>query len=93
MFGAVEAMTQQAMNKYYNEGGVWRCNKNYQYGEDRWLGECFKEIGVWAMTDPFIVGDMGCAPGVWDCTDQRRAAFHHYKDLGSWMGCYRQSIR
>jgi len=93
MFGSVEAMTNQAMSKYFNEGGVSRCNKNYQYGEDRWIGECFKEIGVWAVTDALEVGDKGCAPGVWDCSDQRRAAFHHYKDLGSWMGCYRQSIR
>jgi len=89
MFGSAEAMTNQAMSKYFNKGGVWRCNKNYQFGEDRWLGECFKEIGVLPVTDPLLVGDKGC--GVFDCRDKRRAAFHHYKDLGSWMGCYRQA--
>jgi len=93
MFGSVEAMTNQAMNKYFNGGGIWRCNKNYQYGEDRWIGECFKEIGVWPVTDPLVLGDKLCVPGVWDCSDQRRAAFHHYKDLGSWMNCYRQGRR
>jgi len=93
MFGSVEAMTNQAMTKYFNEGGVWKCNKNYQFGEDRWLGECFKEIGVWPEKDPLVLGDKLCAPGVWDCNDQRRAAFHHYKDLESWLGCYRQGSK
>jgi len=93
MFGSVEAMTLQAMNRYFNGGGVWKCNKNYQYGEDRWIGECFKEIGVWPVMDPLVLGDKLCAPGVWDCSDQRRAAFDHYKDLGSWMNCYKQGKR
>jgi len=93
MFGSVEAMTLQAMNRYFNGGGVWKCNKNYQYGEDRWMGECFKEIGVLPVMDPLVLGDKLCAPGVWDCSDQRRAAFHHYKDLGSWMNCYKQGKR
>mmetsp|Transcript_117827 Transcript_117827/g.234743 ORF Transcript_117827/g.234743 Transcript_117827/m.234743 type:complete len:621 (+) Transcript_117827:53-1915(+) len=93
MFGAVEAMTREALHKYFNEGGMWRCNKNYQYGEDRWIGECFKEIGAWPVTDPLVLGDKLCVPGVWDCSDQRRAAFHHYKDLGSWMKCYHEGKR
>lgn len=93
MFGSVEAISNKAMNIYFNGGGVWRCNKNYQYGEDRWIGECFKELGVWPVLDSLVLGDKLCVPGVWDCSDQRRAAFHHYKDLGSWMECYRQALR
>lgn len=93
MFGSVEAISHQGMERYYYGGGEWRCKKNYQYGEDRWLGECFNEIGVQGVGDWHMVGDKLCIlpecgnAGCSNCGDGR-AAYHHYKSPESWLGCY-----
>eukprot|EP00419_Tripos_fusus_P072070 CAMPEP_0172902038 /NCGR_PEP_ID=MMETSP1075-20121228/167592_1 /TAXON_ID=2916 /ORGANISM="Ceratium fusus, Strain PA161109" /LENGTH=80 /DNA_ID=CAMNT_0013758559 /DNA_START=15 /DNA_END=254 /DNA_ORIENTATION=- len=79
MFGSLEAISHAGISKYMSSG-EWKCNKNYQYGEDRWLGLCLQEIGVRSFIDPRILGDKLCVPGVWSCTDGR-AAYHHYKTL------------
>jgi len=90
MFGSMEAMSNQAMDRYFKQG-VWQCNNNYQFGEDRWLGICLKSIGVWPVTDPGTLGDKLCVPGVFSCAGpDKRAAYHFYKDVGSWMNCYQQ---
>lgn len=90
MFGSVEALSNQAMSRYFNQG-VNACNNNFQFGEDRWLGLCLKSIGVWPVTDPGTLGDKLCVPGVFSCAGpDKRAAYHFYKDVGSWMNCYQQ---
>jgi len=87
MFGSVEAISHKAINKYFNGGGEQMCNNNNQYGEDRWLGECFKDLGVLPVTDVRVLGDKLCLPGIWNCGDGR-AVYHYYKNVTSWMNCY-----
>jgi hypothetical protein len=86
MFGSLEAISHAGIAKYFSDG-TWRCNKNYQYGEDRWLGLCLQELGVQSVQDGRILGDKLCAPGVWSCKDGR-AAYHHYKTKKHWLDCY-----
>mmetsp|Transcript_4509 Transcript_4509/g.14113 ORF Transcript_4509/g.14113 Transcript_4509/m.14113 type:complete len:101 (+) Transcript_4509:2-304(+) len=92
MFGSVEAISKQGMHKYYFQGGETTCKKNYQYGEDRWLGDCLTEIGVQPVLDERMVGDQLCVRvGVAkDCGDGR-AAYHPYKSVGKWMQCWQEA--
>jgi len=85
MFGALEAISKMAMQRYYDSGA--QCNNLpwQSWGEDLWLGNCLKQLGVSAEADP-IVDDRLC---LWsDCGKQSAAAFHPYKDVGSWLQCY-----
>merc|ERR1719468_1133312 len=92
MFGSVEVISHLGISKYLNiEESA--CNFGDQYGEDRWFGECLKSLGVYPITDPGILGDKLCVPGVFDCANgEKRAAYHFYKDVGSWMNCYHQGV-
>lgn len=92
MFGSVEVISHLGISKYLNiEESA--CKFGDQYGEDRWFGECLKSLGVYPITDPGILGDKLCVPGVFDCANgEKRAAYHFYKDVGSWMNCYHQGV-
>lgn len=88
MFGSVEAMSRVAMEAYFNSGMT--CRKNYQFGEDRWLGDCLNELGVTPVQDFGMVGDGVCTGA--NCGDGK-AAYHPFKDAGAWLNCLNTAIR
>jgi hypothetical protein len=86
MFGALEAISRQAMDIYYDGG--YGCRDNFpvdEWGEDRWLSACLQSIGAPGIEDLGLVSD-GVCRGV-DC-NSGAAAFHPFKDAGAWQGCY-----
>jgi len=85
MFGSLEAISGPAMKKYFKNSNA--CLKNYTYGEDRWLADCFRDLGVSGTEDFKMVGDKVCR-GDHKCQDGR-AAYHHYKSPKKWLACYR----
>lgn len=84
MFGSLEAINHAAWLRYFGSGG--RCHKNYQWGEDRWLGECLKELGVMPVNDFSLVGDGVCTGN--NACHSGQAAFHPFKSAAAWLGCY-----
>jgi len=91
MFGSLEAVSREGLQQYFNNEGP--CKTGYQYGEDRWLGNCLRSVGDTAEDDFSIVGDAVCTkpPGS-PCTSGQ-AGFHPYKNVESWMACYYQATR
>jgi len=84
MFGSVEAISRAAMVRYF--GSESTCRSNYQYGEDRWLGDCLSKLGVVGETDFEMLDDKVCKGA--NCADTSKAAYHHFKSKESWLDCY-----
>jgi len=85
MFGSVEAISVQALYAYFNSESTCRSMPWGAWGEDLWMGNCLKALGVSAEGDFGLVSDgvclyKNCAGGA--------AAFHPLKSLGEWMQCY-----
>lgn len=91
MFGSVEAISKTGLIEYYASSAI-KCHGNFQWGEDRWMGDCLSKIGVKGIGDWKMEGDKLCVGvGVGpDCTDQR-AAYHPFKSLAKWMKCYNEA--
>jgi len=93
MFGSVEAISQQGLNKYFDRYTT-KCNGDFQWGEDRWIGACFDKIGVLGIGEWHLEGDQLClGVGVVKGCGDGRAAYHPYKSLEAWVGCYNQAMR
>jgi len=91
MFGAVEAVTSSALDRYFNSESTCRNMPWQSWGEDLWLGKCLQSLGVWSQEDKGMVGDALCYGS--NCGDPNRGAFHPFKNKDAWMGCYWQSTR
>jgi hypothetical protein len=90
LYGALEVYSLQAMLVY--KDGHRRCQQEMNWkgwGEDSYFSRCFSMLGVRGISDYTLVGDERCmrAP----CSDPWRAAFHPFKDTGSWSYCWQMS--
>jgi len=91
IFGALEVFSVPAIRKYQQQIGICK-GMNWQgWGEDMYMQECMKRLAVPGVVDFALVGDSRC--GFAPCTDGTRVAFHAFKDIPSWNGCYQQAIR
>merc|ERR1712113_699074 len=59
MFGSVEAISKMAMQKYYDSGATCTNLPWQSWGEDLWLGNCLKQLGVVGEADG-LVDDRAC---------------------------------
>lgn len=90
MFGALEAIAREAMEKYYAGRDACMGLPVDDWGEDRWLGACLDMLGAPGEQDFGLVSD-GVCEGV-SCSSGA-AAFHPFKDAGAWQGCYFEAVR
>jgi len=91
MFGSLEAFSRSALDAYF--AGQQRCKNElqwYAWGEDLYMGTCMDHLGVGNVADMGIISD-GVCRGV-NCGDGWSAAFHPFKDVGAWFGCFNQAI-
>jgi len=88
MFGSVESISRQGLEKYFANTGA--CNWGYEFGEDKWLMKCLSALGVQAPQDFGAVGDNVCTGA--NCADGK-AAYHPFKNVGAWAGCWAQASR
>merc|ERR1712032_393567 len=58
MFGSIEAVSRQALERYFADPG--KCSFGYQFGEDRWFGNCLASLGAQGIQDFGMVGDGEC---------------------------------
>jgi len=86
LYGALEVYSVEAIGAYKDNRAKCKGMQWGGWGEDLYMQNCLNSIGVAAVFDGNLVGDARCnfAP----CTDGSRAAYHPYKDVGSWQGCF-----
>lgn len=91
LFGAVEAYTKQAIGRYKDNFDTCKRLPWHGWGEDSFMQHCMDNLGVSAVPDFNVVGDARCtyAP----CSNTDRAAYHPFKDVSGWWGCYKESTR
>jgi len=76
------------LERYFANPG--KCNWGYQFGEDRWFGGCLAGLGVQGIQDFGMVGDGVCTGA--NCGDGK-AAYHPFKNVGAWAGCFAGASR
>jgi hypothetical protein len=91
LFGSLEIYSKEAMDRYRKkksmciDGLPW-----HGWGEDLYMSVCMKDVlGVTGVNDFALVGDHRCVNA--PCTDTWRAAFHPFKDVGSYVACWSAS--
>jgi hypothetical protein len=92
LYGALEVFSKQAMGLY--KDGHKRCETEMAWqgwGEDYYFSMCLYKLGVKGVADYTLVGDDRCMKA--PCSDPWRAAFHPFKDVGSWANCWQMSAR
>jgi ferredoxin len=91
MFGAVEAISRDAVRAYGDQQDRCKNELGWQgWGEDKYLANCLQHIGVLAVSDFDLLHDQRCL-GEADCTNQAPSAFHPFKDMASWAICWEQA--
>merc|ERR1712190_457607 len=69
----------------------WCTSMPYGFmGEDEYIDKCMQKIGAQAVNDFELVGDHRCMSA--ECSDTNRPAFHDYKTVAAYSGCYKTSI-
>lgn len=90
MFGSLEAISREALQTYKDAGHRCMNELNWKsWGEDYFLGKCLPHLGVSPADDFSIVSDGVCTKV--DCWDGSAAAFHPFKGVDEWMGCWRSA--
>jgi len=91
LYGSLEVFSRNAIRSF--KLGLSRCRKLHwwHWGEDYFMQRCLDLLAVGRIFDYELVGDPGChwAP----CTDNKRVAFHPYKDKHSYFDCWKQARR
>jgi len=90
IFGAVEVFSLPAIAAYHNK--PWVCKKmGWQgWGEDSYMQNCMDALGVANVVDLDLVGDARCRYRA--CEDGAVAAFHPFKDVGAYWGCWGKAV-
>jgi hypothetical protein len=90
MYGAVEAISGPAASVFTQEWKRCKDELSWQaWGEDVFMVNCLKHLGMDSAVDLKLVGDGRCS-GV-DCKDRWKAAFHPFKTVKDWMHCWGQA--
>ncbi|CAK0910887.1 unnamed protein product [Prorocentrum cordatum] len=100
LHGALAAFSAPAMEAYRR--GAARCGLELgQPGReegavprparegDAVMQQCLELLGVEGLSHLAVLADEECVPA--PCSDNWRAAFHPYRDVSSWVGCWHWS--
>lgn len=90
LYGSIEAFSKQAMGRYNDHAKKCLRLPWHGWGEDSYMQHCMDMLQVRAIPDFALVGDARCSYA--PCSDQWRAAFHPFKDVGGYMNCYKSSM-
>jgi hypothetical protein len=86
IFGALEVFSVPAIQTYFRQIGICKGLDWHGWGEDMYMQECMKTLQIPAIEDYAVVADDRC--GNAPCTDSARAAFHAFKNIVAWNGCW-----
>jgi len=91
LYGAVEAIQTKSLQRYYDNEAKCRNMPWQAWGEDVWISRCLLSLGVYSAFDAGFVADNLCTGA--NCGNGFSSAFHPFKNVGTWMGCYNQAMR
>jgi len=92
MYGSLEIFSREALDHYYRNSG--RCTDELEWqdwGEDFFMQRCMELLKVDPVPDFGMIGDSRCHPA--SCSDVSKVAFHDFKDVDGWFGCWSESMR
>jgi len=90
LFGALEVFSVAALRQYQSQVYVCRNNLHWHgWGEDLYMEQCMKLMGVQGTVDVDLVGDDRCRAA--PCGDFSRVAYHPFKDIKGWKRCHDES--
>jgi len=92
--GSLEVLSKKAVDVFL--AGKASCDKHIgsEGGEDLFTMQCLDALGVGHMTDSTLLDDKYTHGEGWHlfdvdpCKDASHVAYHPYKAVNSWMGCY-----
>jgi len=90
IYGALEVFSYEAIHQWTMRKG--ECNSANVFGEDKYMTMCMDTLGAARVHDVGIMGDKLCGTFS-DCGNGANAAFHPFKDLGSWEECMDGAMR
>jgi len=93
IYGSFEAFSKRGLRAYFH-GGASKCVHALPWqpwGEDKFMGECMKHLGVQQATDVSILNDKRCG-GTGTCTDGTAAAYHDFKTMRAWFHCWHEAV-
>jgi len=87
--GALEAVTREGLEIYFERG--WECETHLgqEGGEDYWLLQCLEGLGLDFQTDTALLHDKYAADEA--CSDPNGVAHHFFKKIegdDGWDGCW-----
>jgi hypothetical protein len=88
VYGALEIYSFAAIQDWALRGKT--CAAPNNFGEDKYMTTCMDHLGVTRIHDESVLGDKLC--GTFSgCQNGWNAAFHPFKDIASWEGCWNQA--
>jgi len=90
IYGALEVFSMEAISAYHDRVGACKNMNWHGWGEDMYMQECMKSVGAAGVTQFDLVADERCQNAA--CSDGSKAAFHAYKNVPAWKGCYEMAI-
>lgn len=91
MYGPLEVFSTEAIVKYFATKSVCTHMNFWSWGEDVYMQECMRRLGVPGVYDANLVGNDGC--GYKNCHEDWKASFHRFKSKYAWMECWDQAHR
>jgi len=96
--GALEVMSTKAVDEFIANAYECADHLGRNGGEDYFTMQCLDAIGVGHMTDFSLLEDKYTHGAGWNlfdvnaCGNPSIVAFHPYKAVNSWMGCYKVAM-
>jgi len=91
IFGALEVFSTPAIADYHARADQCKNLPWHGWGEDSYMEKCMQSLGALGIQDFSLVGDERC--GFAPCSDGSRVAFHAFKSVPAWDGCWNTAIR
>lgn len=97
--GSLEVLSKGAVDLYLANVDSCAEHLGENGGEDHFTMACLDSLGVGHMRDNSLLNDKymsGKAFHLFDvdpCLDQGNVAFHPYKHINSWLGCYNVAMK
>jgi len=96
--GALEVLSSQAVNLFVASSLECQRHLGNNGGEDFFTMQCLDAMGAATMADYSLLDDKYTHDQGWNlfdvnsCVNPAIVAFHPYKAVNSWMGCYKVAV-
>jgi len=90
LYGSLEVFSSEALKRYEEHAEECKALDWRGWGEDYYMQQCLKMIGVENVPDTNQVGDDRCVAA--GCSDYTRVAYHDFKEPQQWYDCFQEAV-